>query len=99
MNKTYRLFRAYCLTAITVLCLLLLAVGICTAKIQTDETVFKSAYSSVGVFACESGVTVNLGGKILSFMPETALSVLEKVRMIFLAPINNLIEIILRLVR
>lgn len=97
MNKTYRLFRAYCLTAITVLCLLLLAVGVCTAKIQTDETVFKAAYSTVGVFAAKDSVTVNLGGKILNFMPRTAISLCEKARIILLAPINNLIEIILRL--
>lgn len=94
MKTNYKLFRAYCLTAICILGALLFAVGLCTAKFQTDETVFKATYSTVGVFSSDDSVTVNLGGKIISFTPSEIAYVFEKVRLIFLAPINNLIELV-----
>lgn len=94
MNKTYKFFRTYCLIAITVLFILLFSVGICTAKFQTDETVFKATYSTARMFASEKNVTVNLGGKIISFMPQTVIFVFERARPILLAPINNVIELI-----
>lgn len=94
MNKTYRLFKSYCLTVIAVLCVSLLVIGICTAKLQTDEAVFKANYSTVRVLAGESNITVNLGGRILSFSPEAISAVCEKLRIVFLAPINNIIEIV-----
>lgn len=94
MKKNYRLFRVYCLSAICILGVLLFAVGMCTAKFQTDETVFKATYSTVRVFSGENSVTVNFGGRILSFVPSTVISVLEKIRPIFLSPINNFVELI-----
>lgn len=94
MDKTYRIFKAYCLTVIAVLCVLLFAVGIYTAKLQTDETVFKSTYSTVRVLTGENNVTVNLGGRILNFVPDTASAIFEKARIVLLAPINNIIELI-----
>lgn len=94
MKKNYRLFKIYCLMSIAVLGVLLVSVGLLSAKYETDETVFKATYSTVRVFSGENNVTVNLGGKILSFVPSNFISVFEALRPFILAPINNFLELI-----
>lgn len=94
MKKNYRLFRIFCLTSIAILGLLLLSVGLLTAKYETDEAVFKATYSTVRIFSGENNVTVNLGGKILNFVPSRLISIFEALRPLILAPINNFLELV-----
>lgn len=94
MNKTYRLFKAYCLTVIAVLFISLLVIGIYTVKIQTGEAVFKSTYSTVRVLKGEDIITLNLGGRIFAFSPESLYAVFSRVRLVLLYPINNIIELL-----
>ncbi len=98
MNKRYKLFRIYCILAIFILGALLFAVGLCTAKFQTDETVFKATYSTVRVFSAEDSMTLNFGGNILTFNPSDIIRIFEKARVVLLAPFNNFIELIKTLV-
>ncbi|MDD6021805.1 MAG: hypothetical protein ACI4GA_04760 [Acutalibacteraceae bacterium] len=97
MTGTYKLFRTYCITAIISLCLLLLSVGVCTAKFRTDEAAFKANYSTVSVFTAQDDVTVNLGGRIMNFSPQKVTKAIEKSRPIVLAPVNDIIEILKQL--
>ncbi len=94
MTKTYKLFKTYCIIAIAVFCVLLFAVGICTAKYQTDKAVFKATYSTARIFSSENNITVNLGGKIISFDPQSVNENLERIRAVLLIPINNIIEFV-----
>lgn len=94
MTKTYKLFRVYCFTCIIVLCILLVIIGFLTAKYQTEETVFKAAYSTVRVYSSDENLIVNFAGNIVHLAPEKIVYIIEKARPVVFAPINNVIELV-----
>lgn len=93
MTKNYKLFRVYCLICIASLCALLAVTGFLTAKQQTEETVFNATYSTVRVYSSEENVVINAAGKVIHFVPQKFIYIIEKAKPVIFAPVNNVIEL------
>ena len=71
MNRTYKLFRIYTVTAILVMCILLLVTGVLTVKYNSETMVFGTEHSVLQVFKTQNRTLINVSGKIIDYEPET----------------------------
>ena len=94
MTKSYKIFRVYCIIAISILCILLLTVGFLTAKYQTETAVFSSSHSVMQVYPANDGVVINLSGKIISVESQIGKDIFRSLSYTVFAPFNNLIQAI-----
>lgn len=93
MNNEYKVFRVFCLTAVSLLLALLLTTGILTAKYQTEQTVFGTQRSVLQVYEKSGGAVLNLNGKVSEINPQLFFKGMDILSFTLLAPVNNFIEL------
>lgn len=94
MNNDNKIFRVFCIFSIAVLCALLVTTGILTAKYQTEQTVFGNSHEVVRIYEKTGSAVMSAGNKIAKLDFNDFSGVFDFVSHTFLAPIDNVIEIV-----